>query len=128
MRAGRNVDPDTVADILAHAEWPAERLWLVVERWQPAAEVQDKANILTAAGVLRLANTQSPFAGRLPVAAGIFGAGQSEGSRELVLAVSRPLAPGSQRSIGYDYYRGPLLSRHVCTKEIRQDRVPSAFA
>ena len=37
MRAGRNVDPDTVADILAHAEWPAERLWLVMERWQPAA-------------------------------------------------------------------------------------------
>ena len=27
----------TVADILAIAEWPAERLRLVVERWQPAA-------------------------------------------------------------------------------------------
>jgi hypothetical protein len=30
----------TVADILALAEWPAERLRLVVERWQPAAEVR----------------------------------------------------------------------------------------
>jgi hypothetical protein len=29
----------TVADI-ALAEWPAERLRLVVERWQPAAEVR----------------------------------------------------------------------------------------
>jgi hypothetical protein len=30
----------TVADILAFAEWPAEQLRLVVERWQPAAEVR----------------------------------------------------------------------------------------
>jgi hypothetical protein len=30
----------TVADILALAEWLAERLRLVVERWQPAAEVR----------------------------------------------------------------------------------------
>ena len=30
----------TVADILALAEWPAEQLRLVVERWQPAAEVR----------------------------------------------------------------------------------------
>jgi hypothetical protein len=29
----------TVADILALAAWPAEQLRLVVERWQPAAEV-----------------------------------------------------------------------------------------
>ena len=30
----------TVGDILALAEWPAEQLRLVVERWQPAAEVR----------------------------------------------------------------------------------------
>ena len=30
----------TVADILALTEWPAEQLRLVVERWQPAAEVR----------------------------------------------------------------------------------------
>jgi hypothetical protein len=30
----------TVADILALAEWPAEQLRLVVERWRPAAEVR----------------------------------------------------------------------------------------
>jgi hypothetical protein len=30
----------TVGDILALSEWPAERLRLVVERWQPAAEVR----------------------------------------------------------------------------------------
>ncbi|MGA8651887.1 MAG: hypothetical protein WB677_14955 [Xanthobacteraceae bacterium] len=30
----------TVADILALPEWPAEQLRLVVERWQPAAEVR----------------------------------------------------------------------------------------
>jgi hypothetical protein len=30
----------TVADMLALAEWPAEQLRLVVERWQPAAEVR----------------------------------------------------------------------------------------
>jgi hypothetical protein len=30
----------TVAEILALAEWPAEQLRLVVERWQPAAEVR----------------------------------------------------------------------------------------
>jgi hypothetical protein len=29
----------TVADILALPEWHAEQLRLVVERWQPAAEV-----------------------------------------------------------------------------------------
>ena len=29
----------TIADIVALAEWPAEQLRLVVERWQPAAEV-----------------------------------------------------------------------------------------
>ena len=30
----------TVADILALVEWPADQLRLVVERWQPAAEVR----------------------------------------------------------------------------------------
>jgi hypothetical protein len=30
----------TVADILALPEWPAEQIRLVVERWQPAAEVR----------------------------------------------------------------------------------------
>ena len=30
----------TVADILDLAEWPAEQLQLVVERWQPVAEVR----------------------------------------------------------------------------------------
>jgi hypothetical protein len=30
----------TVADVLVLAEWPAERLRLVVEYWQPAAEVR----------------------------------------------------------------------------------------
>ena len=30
----------TVADILALPKWPADRLRLVVERWQPAAEVR----------------------------------------------------------------------------------------
>lgn len=30
----------TVADILALAEWPAEQLRLIVERWRPAAEVR----------------------------------------------------------------------------------------
>jgi hypothetical protein len=30
----------TVADILDLAEWPAEQLRLVVERWQPVAEVR----------------------------------------------------------------------------------------
>ena len=30
----------TVADILALRAWPAEQLRLVVERWQPAAEVR----------------------------------------------------------------------------------------
>ena len=30
----------TVADIIALAEWPGEQLRLVVERWQPAAEVR----------------------------------------------------------------------------------------
>jgi hypothetical protein len=30
----------TVADMLALAEWPAEQLRLVAERWQPAAEVR----------------------------------------------------------------------------------------
>jgi hypothetical protein len=30
----------TVADILALPQWPAEQLRLVVERWQPAAEVR----------------------------------------------------------------------------------------
>ena len=30
----------TVADILALPEWHAEQLRLVVERWQPAAEVR----------------------------------------------------------------------------------------
>ena len=30
----------TVADIRAIREWPAEQLRLVVERWQPAAEVR----------------------------------------------------------------------------------------
>jgi hypothetical protein len=32
----------TVANILALAEWPAEQLRLVVEHWQPAAEVRIK--------------------------------------------------------------------------------------
>jgi hypothetical protein len=30
----------TVSDILALAEWPAEQIRLVVERWPPAAEVR----------------------------------------------------------------------------------------
>ena len=30
----------TVADILALPVWPAEQLRLVVERWQPAAEIR----------------------------------------------------------------------------------------
>ena len=30
----------TLADILARTGWPAEQLRLVVERWQPAAEVR----------------------------------------------------------------------------------------
>jgi hypothetical protein len=30
----------TVSDILVLAEWPAEQLRLVVERWPPAAEVR----------------------------------------------------------------------------------------
>ena len=30
----------TVADVLALKEWPAAQLRLVVERWQPAAEVR----------------------------------------------------------------------------------------
>ena len=30
----------TIADVLALAEGPAEQLRLVVERWQPAAEVR----------------------------------------------------------------------------------------
>ena len=30
----------TVADALALTEWPSEQLRLVVERWQPAAEVR----------------------------------------------------------------------------------------
>jgi hypothetical protein len=30
----------TVADIRAHQEWPAEKLRLVVEHWQPAAEIR----------------------------------------------------------------------------------------
>ena len=41
--AAKLLMPDTVrtvAEILALAEWPAERLRLVVERWQPAAEVR----------------------------------------------------------------------------------------
>ena len=41
--AAKLLMPDTVrtvAEILALAEWPAEQLRLVVERWQPAAEVR----------------------------------------------------------------------------------------
>jgi hypothetical protein len=41
--AAKLLMPDTVrtvAEILALAEWPAEQLRLIVERWQPAAEVR----------------------------------------------------------------------------------------
>jgi hypothetical protein len=41
-RRGKLLMPNTVrtvADIRALREWPADRLRLVVERWQPAAEV-----------------------------------------------------------------------------------------
>jgi hypothetical protein len=33
----------TVADILNLPAWPSEQLRLVAERWQPAAEVRDRA-------------------------------------------------------------------------------------
>jgi hypothetical protein len=38
----------TVADIFALAEWPAEHLRLVVERWQPACRGQDRPDTLSA--------------------------------------------------------------------------------
>ena len=37
-------DAVTVADILALTEWPAQQLRLVVKRWQPTAECQDRAD------------------------------------------------------------------------------------
>jgi hypothetical protein len=54
----------TVADILALAEWPAEQLRLVVERWQPAAEVRIERMPLMATGGGWAASTPSPRPGR----------------------------------------------------------------
>ena len=61
----------TVADLLNLPTWPSEQLRLVVERWQPAAEVVDRADTLKAFPSVRKA---------LPVAAGIFWAA-AEGVR-----------------------------------------------
>jgi hypothetical protein len=70
----------TVADVLNLPAWPSEQLRLVVERWQPAAEV-------TATG--RLAGEQdSPS-----VCCGkFFGAGAERGVPRLLSALSQCLA------------------------------------
>src|SRR5262249_24932231 len=59
----------TVADILALAEWHAEQLRLVVERWQPAAEEGSSGCANGRQGASRPASTPSRRLGAPPVAA-----------------------------------------------------------
>ena len=57
----------TLADILARTGWPAEQLRLVVERWQPAAEVRIERIRCTSATTFPFASSATTF----PFASGI---------------------------------------------------------